>query len=223
MNLTDKKEDVESDDLHPNEEVEGEAQGRAGEPEEVREPSAPRVPILPSREEVLKHRLTHRPFRVWCPHCIKGKGREDRHLKSTQKGIIPGVPKIVSDYFFIGRRRVKERTDRLRDEEEAEKEGQTPILVWKDTSSKSIFSHACPRKGADDLVVKKIIAGLDSLGYKRILVRTDGEPAIVDLWARVKAEWTGEIVKVEAATGDHDANGEAEQAVQKVEDEVRTW
>ena len=30
-------------------------------------------------------------------------------------------------------------------------------------------------------------------------------------------------MKVEAATGDHDANGEAEQAVQKVEDEVRTW
>ena len=30
------------------------------------------------------------------------------------------------------------------------------------------------------------------------------------------------MVKVEAATGDHDANGEAEQAVQKIEDEVRT-
>ena len=126
MNLSDKKDDVEGDELHPNEELEGEAQGRVGEPEEVREPSAPRVPILPSREEVLRHRLTHRPFRVWCPHCIKGKGREDRHLKSKQKDIVSNIPKVVSDYFFIGRRRAKERSERLKDEEEAEKEVKPP-------------------------------------------------------------------------------------------------
>ena len=30
-------------------------------------------------------------------------------------------------------------------------------------------------------------------------------------------------MKVERAVGDHNSNGEAEQAVQKVEDEVRTW
>ena len=61
---TDRKEGVEGDELHPNEELEGEAQDREGESEEVRVPSAPRVPILPSREEVLEPRLTHRPFRV---------------------------------------------------------------------------------------------------------------------------------------------------------------
>ena len=33
----------------------------------------------------------------------------------------------------------------------------------------------------------------------------------------------GKIIKVEAATGDHDANREAEQAVQKIEDGLRTW
>ena len=144
-------------------------------------------------------------------------------MASKQKGVIPGIPKIVSDYFFIGRRRPKERSERVREDEEAEREGQTPILVIKDTLSKSLFAHACPRKGAEESVVKRVIADLESLGYKRVLVRTDGEPAILDLWARVKQEWTGEVVKVEAATGDHDSNGEAEQAVQKVEDEVRTW
>ena len=105
----------------------------------------------------------------------------------------------------------------------AEREGQTPILVIKDTMSKSLFAHACPRKGADDAVVTRVIADLDSLGYNKVLVRTDGEPAILDLWSAVKAKWTGEIVKVESAVGDHDSNGEAEQAVQKIEDEVRTW
>ena len=38
-----------------------------------------------------------------------------------------------------------------------------------------------------------------------------------------KEKWAGEIVKVESVVGDHDSNAEAEQAVQKVEDEVRTW
>ena len=148
-----KKGDAEGDDMHPTEELEGEAQGREGEPEEVREPSAPRIPILPSREEVLRHPLTHRPFRTWCPHCIKGKGREDRHLQSRQKGTAPGIPKVVADYFFIGRRRPRDRSERQKDEEEAEKEGQTPILAVKDTLSKSIFAHACPRKGGDESVI----------------------------------------------------------------------
>ena len=75
MSVTHEEEDVEGDELHPNETIEEGAQGREGEPEEMREVSAPPVPILPSREEVLRHRLTHRPFRVWCPHCIKGKGK----------------------------------------------------------------------------------------------------------------------------------------------------
>ena len=69
----------------------------------------------------------------------------------------------------------------------------------------------------------KVVADLDSLGYKRGLFRTDGETAILDLWSKVKERWQGEIVKVESATGDHNSNGDAEQAVQKVEDEVRTW
>ena len=136
-------------------------------PKKGREVSAPPVPVLPSREEVLRHRLTHRPFRVWCPHCIKGKGREDMHLASEQKGIIPGIPKIVSDYFFIGRRRPKERSERTKEDEDAEKEGHTPIFVVKDALSKSLFAHACSRKGAEESVVKRVIADLESLGYTR--------------------------------------------------------
>ena len=69
----------------------------------------------------------------------------------------------------------------------------------------------------------RLCADLDTLGYKRVLVRTDGEPAILDLWCKVKERWGGEIVKVESATGDHNSNADAEQAVQKIEDETRTW
>ena len=100
-----------------------------------------------------------------------------------------GIPKIVSDYFFVGRRRPQGKEDRAHEEEEAAKEGQTPIIVIKDTRSKALFAHACPCKGPHEAVVARIVNDLDVMGYKRVLVRTDGEPAIVDLWQKVKEAW----------------------------------
>ena len=36
------------------------------------------------------------------------------------------------------------RQEREEAEEEAEKDGQTPVIVIKDSRSKGIFAHACP-------------------------------------------------------------------------------
>ena len=85
-------------DLNPAEEEDrDEAQGS----EEARKVKSPAVPILPSRQEVLDHRLTHFPFRSWCPHCVRGKGRDDAHRASPNKSE-EGIPQIVLDYFFVG-------------------------------------------------------------------------------------------------------------------------
>lgn len=111
--------------------TEGEVQGE--EEEETRVVSAPPVPVTPSREEVERHRLTHRPFRLWCPHCVRGKCRADKHTASKQKGVESGIPKLASDYFYIGQRRPQGRAERDELEEAAAKEGQTPILVIKDS------------------------------------------------------------------------------------------
>ena len=93
-------------------EGEGEpGQGSQPEEEEVRKVRSPIIPNTPSREEVRLHRLTHRPFRSWCPHCIRGKGRASPHLPSSQKGTESDVPKLVADYFFIGRRRPADRAE----------------------------------------------------------------------------------------------------------------
>ena len=156
------------------------------ETEEARKVRAPLIPCTPTKEEVEAHRLTHRPFRSWCPHCVRGKCRADQHRRSPQKGIHSNIPKLVSDYFFIGRRRPTNSEERRLEEEAAEKEGQTPIIVLKDVSSKAIFAHACPAKGSHDAVVNRIVADLENLGYNRVLVRTDGEPAILALWEAVK-------------------------------------
>ena len=32
-------------------------------------------PGQPSRAEREQHELTHIPFRSWCPHCVRGRGK----------------------------------------------------------------------------------------------------------------------------------------------------
>ena len=129
-------------------EVQGEQlEEKDQEGEEAREVRAPPIPDTPSREQVRQHRLTHRPFRSWCPHCVRGKGRSDQHRRSGQKDEHSDIPKVVSDYFFIGQRRPIGRVEREQAEAEAEREGQTPILVIKDCKSKALFAHACPLQG----------------------------------------------------------------------------
>ena len=71
--------------------------------------------------------------------------------------------------------------------------------------------------------MSRVVSDLNSMGYRRILVRTDCEASILDLWAKVRDRWHGEVVKMESMVGDHNSNGAAEQAVQKIEDELRTW
>merc|ERR1712086_1048748 len=45
-------------------------------------------PRQPSEEERRTHNLTHPPYRNWCEHCVKGRGREADHrqLKSQSEG-----------------------------------------------------------------------------------------------------------------------------------------
>ena len=89
--------------LCPAEEREGEvmgesAQGGAEEDkEEARELRAPGLPMTPSRAEVLQHRLKHHPYRDWCPHCVRGKRREDRHTNLKQNEECLGIPKLAND------------------------------------------------------------------------------------------------------------------------------
>ena len=45
-------------------------------------------PRQPSEEERRTHNLTHLPYRNWCEHCVKARGREADHkqLKSQPEG-----------------------------------------------------------------------------------------------------------------------------------------
>ena len=42
-------------------------------------------PKLPPRAEVEAHNLTHLPYRSWCKHCVRGRGKELPHEKAKRE------------------------------------------------------------------------------------------------------------------------------------------
>ena len=43
-------------------------------------------PKEPSEQEKKEHEMTHLPFRSWCRHCVRGRGKEAAHRKQTDGG-----------------------------------------------------------------------------------------------------------------------------------------
>ena len=60
------------------------------------------------------------------------------------------------------------------------------------------------------------------LGYKRLILKSDQEPAIKKLKAAVRREFSLEIPDEYSAVGDSQSNGEVEITVQVVEGQIRT-
>ena len=126
-----------------------------------------RDPKLPSPEDVECHRCCHIPFRSWCRWCVMGRGRGDPHLSSAGSTI----PIVGLDYFFIDDEAVKKREE-LSYPQDADGEAALEAaratgalikcLIVRCASTKCLFGHVIPRKGADEenftvsLVVKDI-------------------------------------------------------------------
>ena len=110
------------------------------------------------------------------------------------------VPEIVLDYYFMG--------------EESE---IAPHIVVKDRKSSAYFSTSLDSKTSQYAVA--FVSG----AIKRILMKSDNEPAIKRLKERVSECLPGvECVPKEAPVGDSRANGSAENAVKQVKGQFRT-
>ena len=46
---------------------------------------ARRPPKEPTELERIKHEATHIPYRSWCQHCIRGRGRNKPHLRKKEE------------------------------------------------------------------------------------------------------------------------------------------
>ena len=122
---------------------------------------------VPSDKEVEEHNVDHAVFRAWCPHCVKGRGEAYGLMKVKSK--LDDVPVISVDYAYMHPEA---------DGEDDEAKGM-PILVAKDSRSKMLFSRVVPRKGLDEYAVGALRRIIEQLGYKKAVMKSDNEPAIL--------------------------------------------
>ena len=168
-------------------------------------------PRLPSKDEQQEHELTHLPFRSWCRHCVKGRGKEEPCRR--KEGVDGGLPEVHVDYMFMGE----------------EKEGKTlALLVGRERDSRAVMATVVPRKSSGEWAAKRLMAWLRELGYEfcDIIVKSDNEPALtslVETWGRLRAAQGGQRMVVEhSPVHSSKSNGVVERAIQAVQGMIRT-
>ena len=141
------------------------------------------APVLPSKEEVEAHSVSHLPFRslVFCmcsrPR-ISNWSSQSRH---ENEGGRADTYCLSVDSGFFG-----QPENRAHD--------TLPVLIVRDRKSKGIWSHRILSKGVvHPYPARALMADLDFMGYKRIVLKSDQEPSIVALCDAVKNGWQGEI------------------------------
>ena len=165
-------------------------------------------PKLPSETEVKEHCLTHMPYRNWCPHCVRGRGKEMDHKKRDTEA--HSVPEYHMDYCFPG-----------------DEDGQRlTILVIIERHSKMKKAVVVPAKGSTGRYASKMVMDLIiECGDKdrTIIIKSDQEPSIKFLIDDIAVARTGAQTIVEQSpVGSKGSNGVVERAVQSVEQYLRT-
>ena len=101
-----------------------------------------------------------------------------------------------------------------------------PVLVMRDHASRLSFSEVFPVKGTKHAYcVKQVCANIETLGHSKFILRSDQEPAILDLCSSVIQDCKSkgiDVLKEHSPVGESQSNGVVERAIQDVEGLVRT-
>ena len=120
-------------------------------------------PRKPSASEVEDHYRTHLPYRNWCPHCIRGKGKDMDHRKSAEED--RGLGEYSFDYAFPG----------------DEFGYKLTVLVGKERNSGMLMATTVPIKGTTGrFSVDKVMEFISECGDGGgdIIIKTDQEASI---------------------------------------------
>ena len=117
-----------------------------------------RSPKAPTKAEREAHEATHQPFRSWCTHCLRSRGRNKPHQRQIVDSEIDEqkVPKISMDYLCMS--------------QEDEKASENPLLPMADETGGNRYMRAVGRKGLGDnnemdWLIKDLYEELKSWGY----------------------------------------------------------
>ena len=84
--------------------------------------------------------------------------------------------------------------NRRRIEPEGEEDKGMPMLVLKDSRTKVTLARVVPKKGRDQYAIERLQKDIANLGYKKMILKSDNEPAIVALKEAVKREREQDII-----------------------------
>ena len=164
-----------------------------------------RNPQDPTDKEVDEHNVTHLPHRSWCPVCVKARGKEEPHRKVRDRG---GKPIVSMDYKSFG--------------EAPTEEDKVTMIVVKDETTGCVAAHVCEQKGAmDKWAVERVCDDIDMFGHTEVLLKGDGEPALVQVQTAIKDKRAHPTICQNPPAYNPQANGAAERAVQEVMAQVR--
>ena len=165
-------------------------------------------PRRPSRAEVELHELHHLPYRNWCPHCVRGQGKDLDHRRSAEEE--RGLSEYSFDYCFPG----------------DEFGFKLTILVGRERVGGMCMATVVPMKGTNgSFELNKILEFIQQCGDEStdITIKTDQEPAIkfvIKELVKVRMEDRTHIE--ESPVGSSGSNGVVERKVQGIEGQLRT-
>ena len=211
----------ETDEGQEEVEMEEESSQESDEVQEGRASKGQRPPREPTKAEREEHERTHCPYRNWCKHCVKSRARNSPHRNCVQPDPLEErkVPRVHMDYFFMSR--------------EDEKASKNPLIVVADERSGSRYARAVSCKGLGeggemDWLIEDISTILKSWGHGggtggELIMKSDGEPALLAVRNAVIKYHGGVIVPEAPAKGEKAENGFIEEAGKTVREYVCTF
>ena len=145
-------------------------QGNDDDEDTINEGVAPKVarqPGQPTAQERREHEVCHVPYRSWCRHCVRGRGRRRPHCR-IGSGRDEDLPHAAIDYTFFTQNVAKKSED-LTEEEKVDDRKATTVLVMKDSLVESIFAYVVSKKGTanEEWLALQMLDDIDSLGFTR--------------------------------------------------------
>ena len=130
------------------------------------------------------------------------------------------------DYLFLDKSGKEVSRSRM----EAGEDVDLTILVAKDSRGNAVFSHIVPQKGVDkdQYAVDVLLEDIKWLGFQRVPLRSDNEPATVKLLRvtltdlRYEVEGLDQALEEHPNTYDSSGNGEIEATVKQLTGMLRT-
>ncbi len=78
-----------------------------------------------------------------------------------------------------------------------------PIIVMKDSKTEMVTAGVVPSKGVDPCAIGEVKKTTEKLGYKKAVLKSDNEPAILALRESVRKETGVELIMEESPVRDH--------------------